>query len=140
VSHLTEIAARLEALGLGYVSPSTGQAPIKIGRLPASPDVACAVYPAGGIAPEMGFGDTTERISKPIVQVVFRGVAHDFDGPYARALAAKVGLLASQASTLGSTFYHSFTPQQSEPFELKRDELHRVLIAMTYLVEKDPSA
>lgn len=139
MSHLTEIMQKLDDLGLGDYEVS-----IKRGSLPATPAVCCAVYPAGGHSPDMGLGDALIRTSKPTVQVVFRGAPKDFDGPFAKAEAAIAGLAAVQAATLtgGGTgaFYHQITPQQSEPFELKRDELERVLIACNFEIEKDPSA
>ena len=143
---LNEIAAKLAALGLGVVGTS-----IFMGTMPATPEECCAVYEYGGEPPEFSFGTAAIRHETAAVQVVFRGpkpaagVTTTYSGPRAKAEAAYQGLAAVQVETLSagaggtSAFYHWIHPRQA-PFLLRRDELERVLIAVNFLCEKEPSA
>lgn len=133
---LEEIATKLESLGLGSYSaePYT----IFVGTLPADPQVACAVYEYPGQPPRHGFGTPGLQFEYPMVQVVFRGLPHDYDGPATKARTAYRELSKVQGTTLSGTRYLMIRPQQS-PFLLRRGDNQEVYIACNYECEKDPS-
>lgn len=137
---LNEVAAKLAALGLGTVGTD-----IHMGSLPATPDVAIAVQEYGGMSGEMGFGTPGIRTEIPALQILVRGVPHDYAGPRVRAETAYQGLARVEAETLSaglggtSAFYESIHPQQP-PFELRRDGNQRVEIAFNVTCRKDLSA
>jgi hypothetical protein len=130
---LNEIAAKLEAVGLG-----TQTVDIFVGRLEAEPDVQIAVATYGGLAPEFGFGTAGVKYETPAVQIRVRGVEQDLLGPMARAKTAHDELAKVEATALSGVFYHWIHPQQP-PFELERDQKGRVIVAFNCLCEKEPS-
>ncbi len=134
---LNEIAAKVASLTGLVVGTS-----IHLGMMPETPDVCCAVYEYGGLAPEFGFGTAGIFFETPAVQVVFRGTAYDYATPRASAATAYAGLAAVEASTLTggtSAFYHTVHPN-GPPFMLQRDANQRVYIAFNCLCEKELSA
>lgn len=137
MAFLDEIAAKLAALGCGTVGTT-----IHKGMMPETPDACVAVYEYGGVAPEFGFDTAGIRYETPAVQVVCRGVAHDYTTPRATAQTAYTGLAAVEATTLSgggtSALYLTIHPQQS-PFLMQRDDNNRVYIAFNCLCEKELS-
>lgn len=139
-----EIAAKLQALSLGTVGTS-----IFVGYMPASPDECCAVYEYGGTAPTFGFGSPGVHFEQPAVQVVFRGpkpgpgVTTSYSNPRTKAEAAYRGLSAVEVATLTgggtSALYHMIRPQQA-PVMIGHDDDKRVLMAVNFLCEKEPSS
>jgi len=138
-----ELAAKLAVLGLGTVGTD-----IFVGYMPASPDECCAVYEYGGAAPTFGFGTPGLFYEAPAVQVVFRGprpgpgVTTAYSGPRTKVEAAYQGLAAVETTTLAgggtSGFYHYIRPQQA-PLMIGHDDEKRALIAVNFLIEKEPS-
>ena len=130
-----EIATYLNGLGLGTFATD-----IFIDDLPPDPDVCCAVNNSGGSAPDGGFGVDGIRFENPTLQILFRGVAGDSEGPRARAQTAYEGLAKIQAEALSGTQYLTVMPLQP-PFILERDDQgHRVVWAFNVLIQKEPSA
>lgn len=134
MSVLNELAAKLAALGVGTVGTD-----IFLGAMPEDVAACCALYEYGGSAPEFQLGVAGVVFENPSVQVVFRGVPHDYAGPRAKAETAYRGLAAVEAAPLSGTFFHWIHPMQS-PFLLRRDESERVHIACNYACQKEPSA
>ena len=123
---------------LATVSPSLGL--IKVGPLPATPDVCIAVGGYGGAPPTHGFGTLGIQYEEPGVQLLVRGAPHDSVEPEARAQRVYQAMAKIQGMTLSGTKYLMVRPQQS-PFELKRDDQDtRVVFAANFLCEKEPSA
>jgi len=107
--------------------------------MPTSPDVCGAVYAKPGAPSELGFGADGVQRERPSVQLVFRGVPGDVDGPTAMAVSAVADLAKVQDQLLSGTRYFLITPQQSQPFVLKRDEAERVYVAVGLSVYKAPA-
>lgn len=126
-----EFAARLTAQSL-----TTGYT-VTRGILPATPDKVIAVYETGGSGPSLatGAGNTVEN---PNVQVVVRGVAHDYDGPRLAVERIYQAALGWGAFTQSSVRYLSVTPLAA-PFVRNRDENGRVEWAVNFAVEKELS-
>lgn len=135
---LNEIAAKLASLGLGTVGTT-----IHIQTMPetdasSSGMPMCAVYEYGGLAADLGFGDTGILHEHPSVQVVFRGWPYDYATPRTSAGTAHNGLASVQGTTLSGTNYLLIRPSQS-PFPIKKDEMHRWYIGCNYQIDKEPS-
>ena len=117
MSVLTEIQTYLTSLG------SLGT--IKIGFMPATPNVLGCLYEYGGQSPERAFGTTGIKYENPAFQLVFRGDPFDYAGPRAKAEIAYRALAAIVPGQLGggiTTEYLMVTPQQAphptEPIDL----------------------
>ena len=123
--------------------PDTGK--ITRGFMPGSPDACMALYETGGTAlgndsnVNTGFAVPGVQYETPGLQIVVRGVKHDYDVPRARIEAAYQKLAEVQATTLSGTFY-LFIRAQQPPFFMERDENERVKFAVNFLCEKEPSA
>lgn len=130
MSTLSEIADHLATSGLGTVGDD-----LFYGTMPSTPDACGVVYEYQGAPSELGFGVPGVQFEAPAVQVVFRGVPDDYDGPRGQAELAYRALATVQATALGGTNYLLITPQQA-PFLLARDDARRVLIACNYVAEK----
>lgn len=138
MSVLSEIAAKLQDLGLGTVGTD-----IHIGRMPesgpaSSSGTVCAVYEFAGIPSDLGFSVSGIQYETPGVQVVFRGYPNIYSVPRAAAATAHNGLAAVQATTLSGTRYLLIRPQGS-PEQFKRDANERPYIAVSFLATKVPS-
>jgi hypothetical protein len=108
MSVLTEIQTYLTSLGTLGV--------IKIGFMPATPDVLGVLYEYGGQMPERAYGVAGIKYEKPAFQHVFRGAPLDYAGPRAKAEIAYRALAAVQPGALGggvSTEYLMIDPQQA---------------------------
>ena len=129
-----DIAAYLQALGT--VGTHTGS-PITLFRdvMPASPDVCGAIFESGGAPPTPGFGVEGIVSESPTVQIRFRGVANDSQGPLAKARIAYAAL-QRVGVTLSSNFYHTLRPMQP-PFILERDANQRVVWVFNVAAERD---
>jgi hypothetical protein len=138
MSVLTELAAKLAAVGLGTVDVDI----FAFGEMPEDPDVCISLSPGGGIAPVMQMGSVGIGYETPSVQVVVRGAAYDSSGPYDRAMTAYRELAKVEATTLTgggtSAFYHWIHPAQP-PFLLRKDNTPRVYFAFNVLCEKAPA-
>ena len=136
---LNEIATKLASLGVGTLGTT-----IHMGMMPETPDVCCAVYEYGGLAPGYGFGTAGIFVETPAIQVVCRGAKDDYATPRAAAQTAYIGLAAVEVTTLSSTgggtsaLYYTIHPQQA-PFMMQRDANGRVYIAFNCLCEKELS-
>lgn len=129
-----EIKAALDSLGtLGLLT---------IGNMPASPDIIGVIYEYGGRVPEGRFGVRGIGYERPAIQVVFRGVAGDYNGPRTKAEIAwkfLAAVLPGQIAT-GSAEYLTVKPQQSPfPTELP-DANNRIKIGFNCYVTKEPSS
>ena len=129
---LDELAAYLAT-----VSPSLGL--IVKGSMPATSDVCLSLQEYGGAPPTTGFGTPGLQYEMPGVQILARGVAHDYQEPRARIERAYQALAKVQGTTLSGTKYLMVRPQQS-PFLLERDGNERCVFAVNCLAEKEPSA
>jgi hypothetical protein len=136
VTTATEIKAFLDAIG------SLGS--IRVGSLPASPDIMGCVYEYPGQASERRLGVAGVGYEKPSIQVVFRGIADDYAGPRAKAETAYRALAAAQPGVIvsGSAVYLQIDPQQPpHPVGLNggKDENRRFEIGCNFYVTKEPS-
>jgi hypothetical protein len=134
-----EVAARLASA----LSLSLGTTLFR-DELPETSVLAGVVRVTGGLETETGFGVLGSQFEWPALQVVFRGVPNDVDGPRDKAQLAhddlaKVEAVTLTASGVSSAFYHFIHPQQP-PFPLKKDEQGRRYYAVNVLVKKEPSA
>mgnify|MGYP003656244188 CR=1 FL=1 len=114
--------------------------PIRLGRMPPSPDVFGVIYEYGGQAVEGRFGVVGVGYERPAFQVVIRGAPNDYPGPMAKALIAWNALADVQPGTIvsGGEVYLTITPQQT-PFSLGQDENLRFEIACNYYAVKEPA-
>lgn len=130
---LAELKALLDGLGtLGT---------IKIGNMPATPDVMGVIMGYGGSAAETGFGVLGAQYEHPSFQVSFRGAPNDYAGPEALAILAWKKLAAVQPGTIsaGSAEYLTVVPQQS-PFPVAGQDVNqRYRIGFNVYIMKAPS-
>lgn len=127
---LTDVQTRLVALSLGV--------PVKLGRMPDSPDAVVVLYETSGIAPDLGFGNTGIRYEHAGLAVHVRGAVDDYAGPRAIAELVQQDLAKVQAVTLTSTSYQMIKPQGSV-FPLERDGRGRHVFVANFIVDKRPS-
>jgi hypothetical protein len=140
--YLDAIAAFLAAapISLGAVGST-----LYAGELPDSPDACVALFGYGGRPPERGFGVVGAKYVTPGLRVFARGVAHDLDGPMAKAQAAFDALIAIQPDTvIGGHRYLMVNPVQV-PFQYQingknKDEKNRFLIVCNFLCEMEAAA
>jgi hypothetical protein len=134
VTILQEIKAKLDALGtLGT---------IKIGFMPAGPDVMGCLYEYGGLMPDRGFGVAGIQYEYPSIQLVFRGAPFDYSGPRDKAEIAYRYFVTIQPGALGSgvtTNYLKLTPMQSPHPVMAIDANSRHTIGINIRVEKELS-
>jgi hypothetical protein len=128
-----EILAFLNTLNLGD---------IRIGLMPASPDVVGCLYEYGGEGVERRFGVTGVGYENPSFQLVFRGAAFDYNGPRGKAETALRALTSVQPGQILvsiATIYLTLDPQQS-PFPVAEIDLNnRHRIGFNFRVKKEPS-
>ena len=129
-----ELVTYLISKGVGTVLGTD----IFVGSLPATPDACVCLYEAGGLASEHGFSVDGVDKETPTVQILCRGVAHDWSTPRALAETAYRALAEIQATTLSGVFYEMVTPIQP-PFKLKQDENDRFHIVFHVRARKNPS-
>lgn len=110
--------------------------------LPPSPDLCVALYDTGGLGdePALGTNGGIIRAQYPTVKAIARGAADDYDTPNALMYAivaalAKVGTTTVNSS-LSGTQYQSVMARQP-PFEIARDDNHRVHIVCNFQIFKD---
>lgn len=128
---LDEMVSRATAEGLvaaGYE--------LRSGPMPASPDKVMVLRETGGAAPEVAFGG--DVVEQPGLQLVVRGVPHDYEGPRAVIEAFHQAVLGWGAFVADGTRYLALIPLQS-PFPLRVDANERQELAVNYLAQKEPS-
>lgn len=126
-----DIKARLDALGtLGS---------IRVGDMPASPDIMGAIFEYGGQEAEGRFGIVGIGYEKSSIQIMFRGIPNDYAGPMAKCRIAWANLAAVQPGTItgGSSNYLTIVPKQS-PFSLGKDLNLRFEIVCNFDIKKEP--
>jgi|WetSurSiteA1Bulk_404760.scaffolds.fasta_scaffold78569_2 hypothetical protein len=131
----TEIKAYLDSLGtLGT---------IRIGFMPATPNVMGIINEYGGQAPEHRYGVAGVGYEKPSIQILFRGEPDDYSGPRAKAEIAYRALAAIPPGALGAgvtTQYLTINPMQS-PFPIRPiDDNRRHTIGFNCDLMKELSA
>lgn len=134
MSILAEIQTYLTSLGtLGTIT---------IGNMPASPDVMGTIFEYGGQSPDRQFGTSGIKYEKPAIQLVFRGVAFDYNGPRAKAEVAYRALAAIQPGALGggvTTIYLQIDPQQAPHPIALIDANNRHKIGINFYATKELS-
>lgn len=126
---LDDVLTRLGTLTLtGYT--------VDAGHISDDSDKRVAVYEYMGRASETGFGVSGLQYEWPGLQVVVRGDPHDYVGPRGIIETIYKDLPKVQAVQIGTGgYYHMFRPQQA-PFFMKRDDRHRIYLAVNFIVEK----
>ena len=130
--------AFLEEIRTQIIAILGGTPLVTCGELSRSTDVCTTVYETGGGGADLGLGVDGIQYEYPAIQVVCRGAAKDYATPRATAQLIYKGLPKIQAESLSGVYYHWIRPMQA-PFVLRRDENERVLIAVNFLCEKEPS-
>ncbi len=100
-----------------------------------TPNTALAVVLTSGPPTDLGFGGADANREFPRLQVLSRALSQD--DARSNCQAAHDALCRVQATTLGTTFYESITP--NAPFLLKVDDTERVVYALNAQVIKEPS-
>ncbi len=131
---LQELKIKLDSLGtLGA---------IRIGSFPTTPDAIGALYEYGGLRPEGRFGVTGVGYERPSIQITFRGIPEDYQGPRDKAELAFqfLGELTPGALVSGvNTIYLKLDLQQS-PFPTQPQDINkRFHIGFNFYVMKEPS-
>ena len=133
---------------------SLGTTAVYCGQMPATPDLAVALFETGGLPSvhAMSTGPGLALVEQPRVQVVVRHTTyeaartimqtahHRLDGArdvYLTSAACWVG--TKPDVSLGATWYHWIEAVQ-QPFFLRLDENDRVELACNYDVIKDRDA
>lgn len=126
-----------ETIAFLRTQPGLASVSIHAGLLPATPDIAMAVYEFGGPSPDLGFGVPGVQYEHPSLQIVCRGVVRDYDGPRDMIQLAYLALATVQAQTLTGTLYLMIRPQQN-PFLRERDAKERCVFVCNFSVDKVP--
>lgn len=121
------------------LNPSVG--PMSLGSLPNEPHAIIALREYSAGSPDLGFGAPRGvKFEYAGLQILVRGEPQDYDTP--RTLIERLYLAGAlvQAKTLGTpgTRHLIWLPQQS-PFVLERDPRNRWVMAVNFIVQKDPS-
>jgi len=130
-----ELIAHLIAAGIGTAEATDWF----INQMPDTPDICYVVYNTGGPAPLRDFGSSVWSREYPTLQLRFRGVPGDSDGPHVKAQAAYEAVSTIMVATLSGTYYYSASPAQV-PFILRKDERDRVEWVFNVNTEKELSA
>ena len=122
-SAATDIATRLESLGIGTRGANSGWS-ISVGAEPDKPDNAITIYNTGGEEP-----DTCEQdILRPAFQVRVR--ARDYEEGHAKQVAIREALIRSIFATASARF--ASVRQMSGALDLGKDGNNRYLTTANY--------
>ena len=85
-------------------------------------------------------GSSGARFENPTIQVIFRGVPHDYAGPETNVQAALDALIAISVDQVLSGTKYLMVKSLQPPFPMGgKDENKRWRIASNFLIEKEPS-
>lgn len=130
---LDDLAQLLQANNLGTLGTNLwlGQLADGVGV----PDASTALVETGGLGPVFAHDANGINYEQPGVQVIVRGVQHDYETP--RATAQDIFILFGSVfnTKLSGTDYLWIRPQQA-PFSLGKDDNHRPRIVCNFIAAK----
>lgn len=127
-------AGILAARSVGTVT--TGAWPIKVGRMPTTPDAAIAVYDTPGETPEVKW-----LLDRPGIMVMVRGAVDDYAGAYSKAVEIKDVFLGTDPIDITCGDRWDGVTMLGDLNGLGYDDNSRPLITMNFrvLLERAPS-
>ena len=129
---LDDLGTLLQAGGVGMLGSTLFKVriPLDVAGTPAQ-DSLLALIEVPGLPPERVHDGREASVEQPMIQVVARGLPHDYMDARTRAQAAYDTLDGLTNLYLGTTFYREIWAQQP-PFVLRQaDDLGRPLIVFT---------